>query len=134
MAKRNFLNNNNEVITEFETAEGTVRTEETIQEAPEELVAELVAELAAEVEETTSEAAAETVTETKNTLLTKRVYELEPRVYNIELRLTETGDRIKTELQIIPTSRNGNLVVANYIEQHFTMKGRYNGFTVVSIN
>jgi len=137
MAKRNFLNNNNEVITEVETAEGTIRTEETIQEALEELVAEVVAEpvaeVATDVEETISETVVETVVETENTLLAKRVCELESRVYNIELQLIETGDLVKVELQITPTIRNKDLVVANYIEQHFASKKRYKRFTVVSI-
>lgn len=128
MAKKNILNENNEVVNELET---TIETTEVATETVVETVTETITEV---VVETVTETIHEVVVETRNTLLHNYVCELERGVYQIEIQLIDTEDRIIVPVNIIPSRKFGDMNVLDYITYYLTSELKYKRFTVISMN
>lgn len=120
MAKQNILNENNEVVNELET---TIETTEVAVKTVVETVTETIPEVVVE-----------TVVETRNTLLRKHVCDLEYRLYQIEIQLIDTEERIIVPVNIIPSRRFGDMNVLDYIIYYLTSELKYKRFTVISMN
>lgn len=125
MAKKNILNENNEVVNELET---TIETTEVATEAVVETVTETIPDVILEP------APIETGIETRNTLLRKHVCDLEHRLYQIEIQLIDTEERIIVPVNIIPSRRFSDMNVLDYITYYLTSELKYKRFTVISMN